>query len=107
MHTETFFGLSGIGDLMVTCMSRHSRNRFFGEEVGKGKKRLEIINKMKMVAEGVPTARSVYFLAKKSKLDMPIVVEVYKILYKNKMPKSAVVSLMTRTLRHEKEGKNE
>ncbi|MFC1566550.1 NAD(P)H-dependent glycerol-3-phosphate dehydrogenase [bacterium] len=100
---DTFYGLSGIGDLIVTCTSGFSRNRYVGEQIGKGNKCKEILAKMKMVAEGVPTTKSVYFLAQKKKTQMPITEEIFKILYKNKSPRSAVVDLMTRKLRQEKE----
>jgi glycerol-3-phosphate dehydrogenase (NAD(P)+) len=72
----TFSGLSGMGDLIVTCMSRHSRNRFVGEEIGKGKSLDTILNKMVMVAEGVKTTRSVVELSKKFSVETPISVQV-------------------------------
>ena len=69
---ETFFGLAGIGDLMATCLSKHSRNRYVGEELGKGRKLDEILSEMKMVAEGVKTAKSVVQLRDKYDVPMPI-----------------------------------
>lgn len=98
---ETFFGLSGIGDLIVTCSSKHSRNRFVGEEIGKGKKMKEVLADMKMVAEGVSTAKSIHQLSKKLKIEMPICEQVYQILFNDKDPIGATKELMVRTLREE------
>ncbi len=95
---STFSGLSGIGDLYVTCSSRHSRNRFVGEEIGKGKKLNEILSGMDMVAEGVKTAAAVHKLCKKYNIEMPISMAVYEILYKEKDPLKAVLELMNRDL---------
>jgi glycerol-3-phosphate dehydrogenase (NAD(P)+) len=93
---RTFGGLSGIGDLMVTCMSRHSRNRHVGMEIGKGRKLPDILSEMVMVAEGVATTRSAYELANKVGVEVPIVSEVYKILFEAKDPLVACRDLMTR-----------
>ncbi len=93
---ETFSGLSGMGDLVTTCMSTHSRNHFVGERIGRGKKLKSIIAQMDMVAEGVKTVKSVYELNKKYKIAMPITTEIYKVLYKNKSPLKAVNDLMLR-----------
>jgi len=103
MHAqpETFMGLSGIGDLITTAISPHSRNRFVGEQIGKGRKLVDILNEMKMVAEGVATTRSVYFLAKELQVDMPIVAQVYQTLYEDKDPRQAITELMTRDLKAE------
>ncbi|MGA9120661.1 MAG: NAD(P)H-dependent glycerol-3-phosphate dehydrogenase [Bacteroidota bacterium] len=95
-HVRTFSGLSGIGDLMVTCMSRHSRNRYVGVEIGKGRKLSEILSEMVMVAEGVATAQSAYDLALRTGVEVPIVVEVHKILFEEKDPLLACHDLMTR-----------
>ena len=100
----TFAGLSGIGDLIVTCMSRHSRNRYVGEEIGKGKTLDEVLSQMVMVAEGVRTASSVFELAKLKNVEMPISKEVYRVLFENKDPKTAVYDLMTRDAKQEKFG---
>ncbi|HDL18279.1 MAG TPA: NAD(P)H-dependent glycerol-3-phosphate dehydrogenase [Bacteroidetes bacterium] len=100
----TFAGLSGIGDLIVTCMSRHSRNRYVGEEIGKGKTLDEVLSQMVMVAEGVRTARSVFELAKLKHVEMPISEEVYRVLFENKDPKTAVYDLMTRDAKQERFG---
>jgi glycerol-3-phosphate dehydrogenase (NAD(P)+) len=99
---DTFSGLAGIGDLITTCISHHSRNRFVGEELGKGRSIKTILNKMVMIAEGVKTTKSVYNLAKKFKIEMPITEQVYKILYRNGDPKKAVKSLMLRQAKSEK-----
>ncbi|MFA5146025.1 MAG: NAD(P)H-dependent glycerol-3-phosphate dehydrogenase [Candidatus Omnitrophota bacterium] len=93
---ETFYGLSGLGDLMTTCVSQYSRNRWLGEEIGKGKRLSEVLKETEMVIEGVATARSGFELSKKYKVEMPIVSEIYKVLYDNKDPKIAVRDLMTR-----------
>lgn len=98
---ETFAGLSGMGDLIVTCMSRHSRNRFVGEQIGAGEKLKDILKKMKMVAEGVETSRSASQLAKKFKVETPITTEVYKILFEDKDPIKATIDLMTRDMKME------
>lgn len=94
---ETFYGLSGLGDLTTTCVSQYSRNRWLGEELGSGKKLKDILKETDMVVEGVATARSAYDLAKKYKVEMPITAEIYKVLYENKDPKVAVHDLMTRS----------
>lgn len=96
-QANTFYGLSGIGDLIVTCTSKYSRNRFVGEQIGKGRTLDDILKEMKMVAEGVRTTRSAVALAKKYGVEMPITQEVYEILFHNKNPKKAVYDLMTRT----------
>ncbi|RKY32880.1 MAG: glycerol-3-phosphate dehydrogenase [Candidatus Omnitrophota bacterium] len=100
---QTFSGISGLGDLATTCMSPYSRNRFVGEQIGKGRVLREITKRMQMpacrqagVAEGVPTAKSAYALSLKHKVSMPITKEVYSVLYKNKSPLKAVRDLMTR-----------
>ena len=98
---KTFAGLSGIGDLFVTCSSKHSRNRYVGEEIGKGRKIDEILSKMKMVAEGVNTAKAVFQLCQKHNVDMPISCAVYNVLYNNKDPLESVSELMNRDLRSE------
>ncbi len=97
----TFAGLSGMGDLIVTCMSRYSRNRFVGEEIGKGRKVEEVLSEMTMVAEGVPTSKSVHQLAQKHHVEMPMAEEVYKVLYEDKDPRQATLDLMGRDTRGE------
>ncbi|MCL2207319.1 MAG: NAD(P)-dependent glycerol-3-phosphate dehydrogenase [Fibromonadales bacterium] len=100
-NSHTFAGLAGIGDLIVTCMSQHSRNRFVGEQIGRGKTLNDILSNMKMVAEGVPTARSTYELAKNREIEMPIVNAVYETLFNNKNPREAIEELMARGLKAE------
>ncbi len=98
---ETFKGLSGMGDLIVTCMSKHSRNRFVGEQVGKGIKLKDVLKKMSMVAEGVETSRSVIELAKKVGIDVPISSAVYNILFNDADPAFVTYELMTREIKPE------
>ena len=98
---ETFAGLSGMGDLIVTCMSRHSRNRYVGEQIGKGKKLKQILKSMEQVAEGVETTRSAKHLASKIDIETPITNEVYKILFEDKDPVKATTDLMTRDMKTE------
>jgi len=97
----TFSGLSGLGDLVVTCNSRHSRNRFVGEQIGKGKKIEQIISEMQMVAEGISTTRSAHFLALKHNVELPIVEQVYKIIFEDINPSEAVRELMVRQYKRE------
>lgn len=97
----TFAGLSGMGDLIVTCMSRHSRNRRFGEYIGSGLNFEEAMAKMTMVAEGVRTAKAAYRLSQELQIDMPITAEVYRILYEGKKPQKALLDLMTRDPKEE------
>ena len=94
---ETFYGLSGLGDLTTTCISPHSRNRWLGEEIGRGRPLKETLKETEMVVEGVATAKSAFELSKRYKVEMPITGEIYKILYENKNPKTAVQDLMTRS----------
>ncbi len=100
-RSETFLGLSGIGDLITTATSPHSRNRYVGVEIGKGRKLPDILAEMSMVAEGVATTRSVHFLAIKLGVEMPIVHQVYNILFEGKDPLQAITELMTRELKAE------
>lgn len=97
----TFAGLSGMGDLIVTCNSKHSRNRYVGEQIGKGKTLKETLQGMVMVAEGVNTARSIYQMIEKYQVEMPISYQVYQILYEDKDPRQAVVDLMMRDAKPE------
>ncbi|RPI13994.1 MAG: NAD(P)-dependent glycerol-3-phosphate dehydrogenase [Ignavibacteriae bacterium] len=98
---QTFFGLSGIGDLIVTCASKLSRNRFVGEEIGKGKKLKQVISELKMVAEGVATTKSTHELGQKLRVELPIIEQVHKVLFVNKNPHKATEILMTRNLKTE------
>ncbi|MCK5573092.1 MAG: NAD(P)-dependent glycerol-3-phosphate dehydrogenase [Bacteroidetes bacterium] len=95
-QVRTFGGLSGIGDLMVTCMSRHSRNRHVGVEIGKGRKLPEILSEMVMVAEGIATTESAFELARRVQVEVPIINEVHRILFEGKNPLAACYDLMTR-----------
>ena len=92
----TFAGLSGIGDLIVTCMSKKSRNRYVGEQIGKGRKLEDVLKEMQMIAEGVRTTQAAYTLAQKHNIDLPIAMEVYKVLFENKASDEAIHDLMLR-----------
>ncbi|WP_163470249.1 NAD(P)H-dependent glycerol-3-phosphate dehydrogenase [Fusobacterium sp. IOR10] len=100
-NPKTFNGLSGIGDLIVTCASKHSRNRHVGEKLGQGKTLKEILEEMEMVAEGVPTVKAVHKKAEKLNVSMPITEAVYKILYEDKKATEMVEYLMSRELKEE------
>jgi len=102
-NPHTFAGLAGMGDLVLTCTGDLSRNRTVGVQVGKGKSIEEITSGMNMVAEGIRTSKSAYELAKKAGVVMPIVDQVYEILYEGKDPHQAVKELMTRDLKVELE----
>ena len=97
----TFSGLSGVGDLIVTCTSRHSRNRHVGEQLGKGKTLTDILNDMVQVAEGVKTTKSIWQLAQKYNLDMPITQKVYEVIYEDRDAKDSIRDLMLRELKSE------
>jgi glycerol-3-phosphate dehydrogenase (NAD(P)+) len=99
----TFAGLAGMGDLVLTCTGDLSRNRTVGLKIGKGMTLQEIMKGMTMVAEGVRTSISAHQLAKKMGVDMPIINQVYEILYEEKDPMDAVKELMTRELKQELE----
>jgi glycerol-3-phosphate dehydrogenase (NAD(P)+) len=98
---ETFFGLSGVGDLIVTAFSRHSRNRGFGERLGRGESAQHILDNTKTVAEGVKTSKSIEQLAHRCGVEMPIAREVFAIIYAGKSPKQAVRDLMVREAKPE------
>nr|WP_300005747.1 NAD(P)H-dependent glycerol-3-phosphate dehydrogenase [Tissierella sp.] len=100
---STFWGLSGIGDLIVTCTSMHSRNRRAGILIGEGKSINEAIEKIGMVVEGIKTTKSAYKLAEKYNIDLPITRELYKVLYEDKDIKESVPNLMGRDKKHEME----
>lgn len=101
----TLAGLSGMGDLVVTCTSMHSRNRRFGIEIGKGKNILEAKEKVNQVVEGVKTTRAIYkwLNSNEIELEMPITEQVYQVLFNDKDPRQAVEELMLRTKKHEME----
>ena len=97
-NENTFLGLSGIGDLIVTATSEHSRNRTLGYKIGKGNKLNDITSEMSMIAEGVATSQAIYKLSKKLNVEMPICDKVYEILFEYKDPKTAIFELMSRKL---------
>lgn len=103
--SRTFSGLSGMGDLIVSCMSKHSRNRHLGEQIGLGKTLEEALAEMVMVAEGVKTTKAAYQLAARYDVEVPIISETYRILFEDKDPKQAVLDLMTRAAKAEEWGK--
>lgn len=98
---ETFYGLSGLGDLITTCISTKGRNRWVGEQIGRGRKLEDILKDMEMVAEGIKTSKAVYRLSGRYAVEMPISREVYAILYENKPARSAVSDLMLRAKKAE------
>ena len=98
---ETFSGLSGLGDLVTTCISSHGRNRWVGEQIGRGRKLQDILSEMEMVAEGVKTAKSAFMLAERHQVEMPITAQIFAVLYQNKDPKAAVDDLMLRQKKSE------
>ncbi|GMQ82860.1 MAG: NAD(P)H-dependent glycerol-3-phosphate dehydrogenase [Rhodothermia bacterium] len=100
-NPSTFSGLAGIGDVVVTCMSKLSRNRYFGEQIGKGKTLSEIEAEMTMVAEGVRTTKSTYKLSRQHDIEMPITEGVYACLFEGKRPDVVIQELMTRTAKRE------
>ncbi len=99
----TISGLSGIGDLVVTCLSRHSRNRYVGEEIGKGRTLDDVICHMNMIAEGVLTSRAVFDLSRSLGVDMPIIRTVYEMLFEKKPVQQAILDLMARDPKGERD----
>jgi glycerol-3-phosphate dehydrogenase (NAD(P)+) len=100
---DTFYGLSGLGDLIVTCFSKHSRNRNVGERLGRGEKWADIEKSMVMVAEGVPTARTAYAEARMHGIDTPLLDTVHAILFENLSPRDGLLRLLSRDTKSEKE----
>jgi glycerol-3-phosphate dehydrogenase (NAD(P)+) len=100
-QAETFSGLSGLGDLMLTCFSRQSRNRDLGERLGRGESMEAIQASQPKLAEGYPTARSAHRLARKKRVPTPIIDEVNALLYEGKSPKRAVRDLISRSFKAE------
>ncbi|MBZ5551292.1 MAG: NAD(P)-dependent glycerol-3-phosphate dehydrogenase [Acidobacteriia bacterium] len=98
---ETMAGLAGLGDLVLTCTGALSRNRTVGEELGKGKRLKEIVSSMRMVAEGVRTTVAAVALARKFEVEMPIIDQMYAMLYEDRTPVDAIHQLMDRTLKQE------
>jgi glycerol-3-phosphate dehydrogenase (NAD(P)+) len=100
-RAKTFWGLSGLGDMVTTSFSEESRNHRFGEYLGRGMSRAKTEAKMVMVAEGVPTSKAVKIISNKKNIEMPICEVVYSILFENKSPKQGLRDLMTRPLKNE------
>ncbi|MEP6685876.1 MAG: NAD(P)H-dependent glycerol-3-phosphate dehydrogenase [Verrucomicrobiota bacterium] len=101
-NPRTFYGLSGAGDLIVTCFSRHSRNRRVGEQLGRGQSLHDITAGMQMVAEGIPTAKGAYECARKAGIETPIIDQVYAVLYEGKSPGQAMDELLSRDQKAER-----
>ena len=100
-NEATFYGLSGLGDLVLTCTGSLSRNYTLGLAIGRGRKLPEILAEMRMVAEGVKTSIAARELAAAKGVELPITEQVCKVLHEGKSPKIAVMELMTRGLKHE------
>src|SRR5690606_33733807 len=98
-----FAGLSGLGDLIVTCTSIHSRNWRAGNLLGKGKSIEEVLESMGMVVEGIRTTKAAYQLAEREQVEMPITTVLYEVLFNGKLPAQAVEELMGRVKTHEEE----
>jgi glycerol-3-phosphate dehydrogenase (NAD(P)+) len=93
---QAFYGLSGVGDLIVTCYSERSRNHTVGKRLGQGESLAQITQSMRMVAEGIPTARSAFECARRLKIDTPIIDQVYSVLYEQKKPTVALEEILSR-----------
>jgi len=104
---ETLMGLAGLGDLVLTCTGNLSRNRYVGQELGRGRTLEEIVSGMREVAEGVKTTLAVHRLAQKLNVEMPITNEVHAVLYEGKKAEDAAGELMLRPLRGETNGSYE
>lgn len=100
-HQETFMGLAGLGDLILTCTDNQSRNRRIGLALGQGKCRLSAIQEIGQEIEGILAAKETHFLAKKNSVDMPITEQTYKVLYEGLSPLTAVQNLLSRELKPE------
>lgn len=101
VNEKTFMGLSGLGDIIVTCTSKHSRNRYVGEQLGKGKNITEIVKSMEMVSEGAETIKALYVIIKENNINAPIFTALYEVIYKER-PVTELVSLfMNRDLKSE------
>jgi glycerol-3-phosphate dehydrogenase (NAD(P)+) len=101
---ETFSGLAGVGDLVVTCLSRHSRNRRVGEAIGRGETLEEALSKLGMVAEGVRTTRAAVELGRELGVELPIIEMVHRVLFEGHDAREAIQMLMTRPPRAETRG---
>jgi len=102
-NPHTFSGISGIGDLIVTCDSLHSRNRYVGNQLAKGYTLNEILSSMEMIAEGVNTTKSAFQLSHKMNVDMPITDKIHEVLFEGLSPREGVITLMTRSPKSEDE----
>lgn len=102
-RAQTFRGLSGLGDLVTTCISDLSRNHWFGSEVGKGRPVQEVLESTEMAVEGVRTARAAYELSRHHGVEMPITEQVYRVIYQKKNPREAIRELMKRKPKQELE----
>ncbi len=100
-RTDTFAGLSGMGDLITTCFSQQSRNRSVGQQIGQGRKLADILGRMSMVAEGVETTKAARLLAQKHNIEMPITQQMYLVLFQDKDPAEALKDLMGRDAKAE------
>lgn len=98
---KTFMGLTGFGDLVVTCTSQHSRNRYLGEQIGRGRTVEEVVHEMKMVSEGATTIKALKEIIEKNNLRTPIFTELYNILYNKQSTKTITELFMNRNLRSE------
>jgi glycerol-3-phosphate dehydrogenase (NAD(P)+) len=101
-HPRTFYGLSGVGDLIATCFSQHSRNRRVGEKLGRGESLDQITSAMAMVAEGIPTTKSAYECARKLNVETPIIDQIYAVLYEGKPPAQGLKELLQRDQKAER-----
>jgi glycerol-3-phosphate dehydrogenase (NAD(P)+) len=101
-NTHAFYGLSGAGDLIVTCYSERSRNHTVGKRLGQGESLSDITASMKMIAEGIPTARSGFECARRFKTETPIMDQVYAVLYEKKKPTAALEELLGREQKSER-----
>jgi len=99
---RTFYGLSGAGDLIATCFSRHSRNRRVGEQLGQGRTAKEIAASMQMIAEGIPTAKSAYQCARRLNVETPVIDEVYALVHQGKSATKAMEDLLARDQKAER-----
>ena len=102
-NPETFSGLTGVGDLIVTCTSMHSRNRRAGILIGQGKTLSEALEEVHMTVEGVEACKAAYALSKKCGVEMPITEACYRVLFENADPREEVLGLMTRDKKSEAE----
>ena len=102
-EAQTFAGLAGVGDLIATCTSQHSRNRRAGQALAQGKTRTQIEQETNMVVEGFRATRAAWQLAQKSQVSMPITEQLYNVLFENYSPRQAAIDLMTRENTSERE----